>query len=108
LFGHLLFPIVVQVAYVEEQPFEVAVHETLTVTPTVYTTDFRNIGVGAGDVIYSVADPTVASVQVLSDRIVIYGLKTGTTQLSVTRTDRSIVYLPDPGITGGSVPLHVV
>lgn len=108
LFGYLLFPIVVQVAYAEAQPFEVEAGARLELTPTIYTTDYRSIGVGHGDVLYSVADPTVASVQLLSDRIIIYGLKPGTTHLRVTRADRSIVYLPDPGITGGSVLLRVV
>lgn len=107
LVGHLLFPVVVMVGYDQPAPFTVARNQTLMLTPAVRSTDYRNLGVAAEDVLYSIADPSIASVQILGDRIAIRGLRAGTTSLRVTRLDRSIVYLPDLGITGGDAAVVV-
>lgn len=55
---------------------------------------------------YEMLDPTVASVVVSSDRLVITGLASGSTQLDVSRRDESVVIIPDAGVT--YVPLPVV
>jgi hypothetical protein len=107
LLSHLLLPVVVSVTYAETGPYAVVAGQTLTLTPMVRATDYRELGVGAEDVAYSIADPTIASVQILGDRIAIRGLNAGTTVLRVTRLDNSIVYLPDLGIAGGDVPIVV-
>jgi hypothetical protein len=105
--SHLLFPVVTSVVYAEPLPFTLARNTSLTLTPHVQTSDFRALGVGEQDVLYEVEDPSIASVQVSGDHIVVRGLRAGSTKLRVTRADNSIVYVPDLGITGGEVPLVV-
>jgi hypothetical protein len=107
LLGHLLFPVVVAVEYVESGPYTVAVDQSLFLTPHVRSSDFRALGVGPEDVLYSITDQAIASVQISGDRIVVRGLAAGTTSLRVTRLDNSIVYLPDLGIAGGDVQIVV-
>lgn len=107
LLGHLLFPIVTSVMYLEPGPYTVARGQNLVLTPLVRSSDYRDLGVGAGDVLYSTADTSIASVQILGDRIVVRGNAPGTTALRVTRLDNTIVYLPDLGIAGGDVPIVV-
>lgn len=107
LLPHLLFPVVVAVSYVEPPPYTVQAGSTLMLTPRVIATDYRDLGNGFQDVLYESADPSIANVQLLGDRIAIRGLRPGTTELRVSRLDRSIVYLPDFGVTGGVVPLVV-
>lgn len=104
---HLLFPVVVLVAYAEAGPYTVPSGGRLQLTPTVRASNFQELGLGADDVLYSILDPAIASVQLSGDRIVIHGHAPGMTTLRVTRLDKSIVYLPDPGIVGGDLPIVV-
>jgi hypothetical protein len=107
LLGHLLFPVVASVIYLEAPPFVVARGQTLALTPQVRSTDYRDLGVAVQDVVYSTADASIASVQVSGDRILVRGNAAGATTLRVTRIDNTIVYLPDLGIAGGDVPIVV-
>jgi hypothetical protein len=108
LLSHLLFPVVASVTYEQTQPFSVAKGSSLSLKPHVTASDFRDLGLGLEDVLYEVLDPSIATVQILGDHVVVHGLAAGTTTLRVTRTDNSVVYLPDLGITGGDVPISVV
>lgn len=106
--GHLLFPIVSVVEYDPVGPFTVAVDDDLEVTPTVITSSFVELDdVADADVEYTVDDEAIASVSVLSDRIVITGVSPGATNLRVTRRDSSILYVPDAEISGGVVVITV-
>lgn len=107
--GYLLFPVVASISYDPGGPYSLSVGETIDLTPTLQATDFRTLtGAPDSDVTYSTDDETVASVQVLGDRITITGIHAGTTTLRVKRTDGTIVYVPDPGINGGTVAITVV
>ncbi len=107
--NHLLFPIVVSAAFSPAGPFAVAVDDTLVVTPTITASDFRVLdGAGTDDVIYSTDDSDIATVAVNSDgTLTITGISAGSTNLTVARADQSIVYIPDPGISGGTVAITV-
>lgn len=106
--GHLLFPIVADVNYDPAGPFSVAVGAQLEVVPTVITSSFVELdGVADADVEYRSDDDTIASVSVMSDRIVIAGVSPGVTNLRVTRRDSSILYVPDAAITDGVVAITV-
>jgi hypothetical protein len=106
--GDLLFPVVASVVY-SEDPLEVDAGEALDVTVVVTASNYQVLtGPAADDVCYSVDDPSVASVEVLSDRIIIHGIATGTTTLQAARRDTSIVHSPDPGIGGGAVSVTVI
>lgn len=105
--GDLLFPVVAVVEY-DIDPLVVSNGAALTIIPEVTTTDFRVLsGSGADDVLYTSDDPAIASIEVLSDRIVINGNTPGTTQLRAVRRDSSIVRIPDPGISGGVATITV-
>lgn len=104
--GDLLFPVVELVEY--SDPLELNVGEALDVTVEVTASNYQVLtGTAGEDVCYSVDDPSVASIEVLSDRITIHGIATGTTTLRATRRDTSIVLSPDPGISGGATSIVV-
>jgi hypothetical protein len=107
--NHLLFPVVVKVEYSPAAPFALAVDGELILTPTITASDFRVLqGAGLDDVLYEMADSSIASVSVVdSDRISIRGLAAGATTLDVSRIDTSVVYVPDPGIDGGAATVTV-
>ena len=104
----LLFPLVEAVTFAPTGGWALAVDAELEIVPTVVASDFRTLeGSGSEDVLYTTADPAIASVSTQADKIVIRGVAAGSTTLTVTRADTSIVYIPDPGITGGSVAITV-
>lgn len=102
----LLFPIVASVAY--SVPLTVAAGASIAAITTVIATNFMTLeGSAADDVTYSVDDQAIASIEVLSDRILIYGNAAGTTTLRATRKDSSVVRIPDTGISGGAATITV-
>lgn len=106
--NNLLFPIVVDIDFTPAGPWAVAVDAELEITPVVTASDFRVLETtAADDVQYATDDPDIATVTVGASTITIRGISPGTTQLRVTRTDESIVYVPDPGINGGVVTITV-
>lgn len=95
----LLFPVVGQVVFAPTS-VAIAVGETADVTPTVTGTDQRVLdGTAPGDVKYTVDDPTVATVSVRNDKLVITGVAPGGTIVDVERLDETIVLIPDSGIS---------
>jgi len=95
----LLFPIVETVVF-DPTSLTMSVGDAEDVVPTVTGSDQRVLeGTAAADVTYEIADPDIASVSVEDEKLVITGLAAGTTQLDVSRTDESIVVVPDTGIT---------
>lgn len=106
--NNLLFPIVVDIDFTPAGPWALAVDGELEITPVVTASDFRVLETtAADDVQYATDDPDIADVTVGASTITIRGISPGTTQLRVTRTDESIVYVPDPGIDGGVVTITV-
>lgn len=106
--NNLLFPVVSAVTFSPVGPWNLTVGGELEITPTVTASDFRTLeGSGAEDVLYAVDDSSIATVDVASDKIVVRGVAAGSTTLTVTRSDTSIVYIPDPGVSGGSVTINV-
>lgn len=104
----LLFPVVASVVY-DVDPLTLSDGGELTIVPTVTATDFRVLcGTGVDDVIYTSDDPAIASLEVLSDRIVIHGNAPGSTILRAVRRDGTIVRVPDSGIAGGEADITVV
>jgi hypothetical protein len=94
----LLFTVVDQVIF-DPTSLIMAVGDEEEVVTTVVGSDQRVLeGSACGDVVYEVEDTEVASVSVLNDKIVVIALKTGSTQLTVSRRDESVVVIPDTGI----------
>jgi hypothetical protein len=105
----LLFPVVASATFNPAGPFEVAVGAELEVTPTVTASNFQVLeGTASDDVLYSTADPDIASVATRDGTtLVIRGLAVGVTTLELVRADGSIVYIPDAGINGSSAQITV-
>jgi hypothetical protein len=105
---HLLFPIVIDFATDPAAPLSLATGASLSLTPTITSSDYRVLaGTAPEDVQYAVDDPSVAAVTIEQGRITIHGLSAGSTNLRVIRKDETIVYIPDPGINGAIVPITV-
>lgn len=106
---HLLFPIAVGVTYSPATPWTIGVGGQLLVTPTVTANDFRILaGTADADITWSTDDPNIAAVTVQTSQLAITGVTPGTTTLRAARRDTSIVYISDPGISGGAVAVTVV
>jgi hypothetical protein len=102
----MLFPRVGEISF---DPDDITVAEggTIEVTPTVYDSVGRPlIGAANGDVRWSVEDPSVASLVVNNDKLVITGQAVGSTNILAERVDTSIIVIPDEPISG--VPKSVV
>jgi len=103
----LLFPVVDSVTF-DPTTVSLAVGEDQDVITTVVASDQRVLeGAASNDVVYTIDDPTIASVAVSSDGVIIRGLAAGSTQLDVSRRDESIVVIPDTGITYTPLPITV-
>jgi hypothetical protein len=103
----LLFPIVGEVEWTPAS-VSVAVDATLDLVPLVKGTDGRELtGTALEDVEYEVADTDIATISVEADKIVVTGKSAGSTELTVTRKDQTIVVIPDPGITGSPLAITV-
>jgi len=100
-FPNLLFKTVGSVS-LDAGSYEVRRGQTIEITPQVYTTTDELIeGTGREDVTWTVSDDTIASLTVEWDKLTLYGNARGTTTLRATRSDSSIVRIPDPPLTDG-------
>jgi hypothetical protein len=101
----LLFPVVDQVVL---EGVSLVVGAELELAPIVI--DSAGVpfeGVAREDVVWSLADPTVASLVVSTDKLIITGLRAGSTEILVRRRDESVVRIPNTGIKGVPVTLVV-
>lgn len=102
----LLFPVVARVVLEEEGPFALTVGTDYSVGVQVWLSDGSMLPDHAADhVRWSTNDPNVAVVLPAGGRLTLRGFKPGETELLATRTDRSIVRIPDTPIEG--VPLAI-
>lgn len=105
----LLFPIVQSVSFDPPGPYSLAVGETLELTPTVVGSNKVPLtGVAYGDVVWSTADPLVATVAPLTETTLeLRGTGAGTTTLLATRLDKSVIAIPEAPIVGSGVSIEV-
>lgn len=105
----LLFPTVVAVSYDPAPPWSITVGTTLTVAPSLQASNFQILeGTATDDVRYVPGNDAVVSLRTDGTLLYITGVAAGTTTVSVERLDRSIIYLPDPGISGSPASITVV
>jgi hypothetical protein len=78
-----------------------AVDSYVEVLTTVAASDGRVLqGTGCEDVLYESSDPSVVSLSVDQDKLVLYGTGSGTAEITAVRKDQSLVIIPSTGITG--------
>lgn len=106
--AHLLFPVVAAISYDPEGPYSLAAGTTLELVPIIVASSFAELDPPADDdLAYTTDNESVATVDVLSDRIVVRGHAPGVTYLRATRRDTSITQLPGVDIDGGVVTITV-
>jgi hypothetical protein len=104
-FIDLLFPVVEEITWTLG---ELAVGDTFDLIPIVVGSDGRTLeGTAHEDVLYEIADTEVATVSVLEDKLVITALASGSTELTATRIDQTVVFIPDSGIVGSPLTITV-
>jgi hypothetical protein len=85
------------------------VDEALVLTPVVTASDGRVlVGAACEDVIYDTAAHAVAGISVSASAVTIVGVSPGTTTLTAVRRDQTVVKIPDAGISGQPITIHVV
>jgi hypothetical protein len=103
----LIFPIVSQaVTTPPGSSFQISVGQELMIGLNLYASDGECLGTAIGDVLYSTSDQSVLSYNVYKAGMTLIGVGPGTATINIVRGDKSIVHLPDPGITGQ--PIFVV
>jgi hypothetical protein len=101
----LLFPVIEEITWTLGA---LAVGDTFDLIPVVLGSDGRTLeGVAHEDVLYEISDTSVATVAVLEDKLVITALASGSTELTATRRDQTVVFIPDVGIVGSPLTITV-
>jgi hypothetical protein len=106
---HMLFPIVKMVVFTPAV-ITVAVDDFEDLVPVLTATDGRTLkGFADQDVIYEIVDPLIAAIRYVDDgeTLQIVGLSPGTTTLTVTRKDQTVVSIPDTPISGQPITITV-
>lgn len=108
----LLFPVVANVVFDPVGPFTIlGVGEAydLEITPSVYDSTGRLLeGTSVTNVTWKVEDESIAVVTVGTDTLTLRGIAAGTTNLTAERLDKSIVKIPDSGISGQPIGITVL
>jgi hypothetical protein len=105
--GALLFPVVGSVLWAPATAV-LSVGGSLDVVPTIRGTDNRVLaGTALQDVIFESADPTIASIDVGSDKVTIRGVSAGATEVTIRRKDETVVVVPDTTVTGSPLSVTV-
>lgn len=101
----LLFPVVTEVTF-GTNPITIPNGTTVDMPLTILATDGQALDASEGDVTFSSLNTSIAVPQVLAGNILrVSGIGVGTTQITATRADSSIVTIPEQPIT--YLPLDV-
>jgi hypothetical protein len=102
----LIFAVVDRVEFTPPGPWTLAQGERLAVTPQVWTSDGRVLpGLASEDVQWTSSDPSVAAVGYAGTYLELRAIAPGTAELRCTRSDQSIVRIPNTSVQG--VPLAI-
>jgi hypothetical protein len=100
--GNLLFPVVASVTFDPPIPATMHVGEPdMQVTPTAYATDGNMLPYnGANDITWSSSDSNILAVLPSGGILTLRPLSAGTASVIATRSNKSIIVIPDVGIQG--------
>jgi hypothetical protein len=105
----LIFPIVSSVVTTPPGPaFTISVGQELQIGLDVFASDGENLGTAIGDVIYSTSNQSIASYSVYKTGMTLIGVGPGTAFIYLKRANRSIVHIPDVGISGQPLVVTVL
>lgn len=103
----ILFPIVSSITFTPSS-VSLNVGQSVDITTVVTADDGRTLsGTGCNDVYYAVTDTSVANVSVTETKLTVVGIEAGTTTLTATRKDQSIVKIPATGISGQPITITI-
>jgi len=103
----LLFPIVNTVVF-SPGSISVAVDAFANLGVVVTATDNRTLtGFAPQDVLYTIADPTIAAIRYTDTNLQIVGLAPGVTTLTAVRRDQTVVRIPNTPISGQPITVTV-
>lgn len=95
--GHLLFPVVARVDFVEDGPYALSVGAEQLLTPVVTTSSGVVLeGHGQGDVQWTSSNPNVLSVTTTLTQVLIRGVSAGTASIHADRADKSVTLFHSP------------
>lgn len=104
----LLFPVVEKVEFDIAVPWAIPIGSSLDVIPTVYLSDGRVLeGTARNDVNWCSSDDSVVGVSVGSEKLTLQGRAAGVAEMSVVRSDYTIIRIPDVSIQGQPVTVTV-
>jgi len=104
----LLFPIVKSVTFSPPGAVAVAVDAFVELTVVVKATDDRTLeGYADQDVLYAIADPTIASLRFEDGKLHVVGVAPGVTTLTAVRKDQTVVSIPNTPISGQPLTITV-
>jgi hypothetical protein len=103
----LIFPIVSLIELDPPSPYTLTTGQELAVGLQVYSSDGNCLGTGRGDVMIATSNPNVLGYTISPAGLTLIGIAPGTATLTFTRANRSIVHIPDPGITNGVLSVTV-
>lgn len=91
---NLLFPVVAEVSF-SPDPLALALDAYVDVDLTILASDGRTLDPADRDVLFVSSDTNVASIQLIGDgKLRVYGINVGSTTITATRADTSIVSFP--------------
>lgn len=97
----LLFPYPKTVSFDPAGPWTMGVGDTLELIPVITASNYQVlVGPANEDVEYTSSDTTVMTVGVTEEHVVLKALAAGSANLEVRRKDSTIIYVPDPSISG--------
>jgi hypothetical protein len=103
----LLFPVISQVTFDVPTP-TMAVNSPLRIRPTVYSSDGRSSqSTQTEDLVWSIDDPSICSLGVTADELVLFGNAAGTTHIRCTRLNDSVIRIPNPDVSGSPLTVTV-
>lgn len=104
----LIFPVISLIEWTNPPPFTVGIGQQISSQATVYGSDGENLGSGCGQILFKNSDDTVAVFSYSpTGLLTVTGLKSGTTTITISRADQSIVRIPDNGIENGTLVITV-
>jgi hypothetical protein len=104
----LMFAVVDRVTFTPPGPWVLAQGERFTVTPVVWTSDGRILpGLALQDVQWTTSDSRIAAVGIAGTELELRGMEPGVAELRCTRSDVSIVRIPNPAVQGVPVAITV-
>lgn len=103
----LIFPIVSLIEWNPVGPYNLTVGQELMLDMSVYASDGEDLGTGIGNILLFNSNNNVFNYRISPAGLLLQGVGPGTATLTISRSDKSIVHIPDSGIVGSVLTVTV-